>query len=60
MLDGVPSMMSGTIQSFNEYGDGYEGFLKVSDLDTDGIQATDDELTEIETVLKSGIFVNAK
>lgn len=60
MLDGVPSMLSGTIQSFNEYGDGYEGFLKVSDLDTEGVQATDDELTEIETVLKSGIFVNAK
>lgn len=58
LLDGVPSMLSGSIAAYNEQGDPYQGFLKVIDLDTDGIQATDDELTEIETILKSGIFVN--
>lgn len=59
-LDGLPSMLSGTIADFSDYGDAYSGYLRVVDLDTDGIHATDDELTEIESVLKSGIFVNEK
>lgn len=57
-LDGLPSMLSGTIASFSDYGDAYSGYLRVVDLETDGIQAAQDELTEIETLLRSGIFVN--
>lgn len=57
-LDGLPSMLSGTIADFSDYGDAYSGYLRVVDLETDGIQAAQDELTEIETLLRSGIFVN--
>lgn len=57
-LHGSPSMLSGTISQFNDYGDSYQGFLRVLEIDADGIQATDAEIQQIETVLKNGIYVN--
>lgn len=57
-LDGLPSLLSGTITAFNEYGDAYTGYIRVVSLETDGIQAAQDELIEIETLLRSGIFIN--
>lgn len=58
LINGLPSQLSGTIQSFNEYGDGYTGYLRITDIDTDGIQATDAEIRQIEQQLKAGIFVD--
>lgn len=59
-LHGTPSLLSGTIAAYNDYGDGYQGFLRVLDIDADGIQATADEIQQIETLLKSGIYVNTQ
>ena len=59
-LHGTPSLLSGTIAAYNEYGDGYQGFLRVLDIDADGIQATADEIQQIETILKTGIYVNTQ
>lgn len=59
-LHGTPSLLSGTIAAYNEYGDGYQGFLRVLDIDADGIQATEEEIRQIETLLKSGIYVNTQ
>lgn len=58
LIRGIPSQLSGTIAEFNEYGDGYAGYLRVLDIDMDGIQAMDDELMQIEQILRAGIFVN--
>ena len=60
LIRGIPSQLSGMIASFNEYGDGYTGYLRILDIDMDGIQATDDEQQQIEQILRSGIFVNEK
>lgn len=57
-LHGSPSMLSGTIALFNEYGDGYQGYLRVLEIEADGIQATDAEIQQIEAILKNGIYVN--
>ncbi len=57
-LHGSPSMLSGTIAQFNDDGDGYQGYLRVLEIDADGIQATDAEIQQIETILKNGIYVN--
>ena len=59
-LHGTPSLLSGTIAAYNEYGDGYQGFLSVLHIDADGIQATADEIQQIETILKTGIYVNTQ
>lgn len=59
-LHGTPSLLSGTIAAYNEYGDGYQGFLRVLHIDADGIQATADEIQQIETMLKAGIYVNTQ
>ena len=59
-LRGTPSLLSGTIAAYNEHGDGYDGFLRVLDIDAHGIQATADEIQQIETLLKAGIYVNTQ
>ena len=59
-LHGTPSLLSGTIAAYNDYGDGYQGFLRVLDIDADGIHATADEIQQIETILKTGIYVNTQ
>lgn len=58
LIRGIPSQLSGTIAEFNASGDGYAGYLRVLDIDMDGIQAMDDELMQIEQILRAGIFVN--
>lgn len=59
-LAGLPSLLSGTISAYSQQGTPYTGYIRVISLETDGIQATDDEITQIEQILKSGIYVNAK
>lgn len=58
LINGIPSQLSGTIAAFNDYGDGYTGYLRITDIDTDGIQATDAEIRQIDQLLRAGIFVN--
>ena len=58
MLNGIPSQLSGTLAEYAGTGTPYVGFIRVSSVEMDGIQATDDELSEIETLLKNGIFAN--
>lgn len=60
LIRGIPSQLSGTIAAFNDYGDGYTGYLRILDIDMDGIQATDYEQQQIEQILRAGIFVNEK
>ena len=59
LLKGEISMLSGKL---SDYGSGmpYEGYVQVQDIDTDGIQASADEIDQIEQILRSGIYVNAK
>lgn len=59
LINGIPSQLSGTIAAYNEYGDGYTGYLRITDIDTDGIQATDAEIRQIDQLLRAGIFVNS-
>lgn len=55
-LKGLTSHLSGCI---NDAGNekAYTGYIKVSDCILSGIDATDAEIKEIETLLKNGIFV---
>lgn len=55
-LKGLISNLGGSINDSGD-GTGYAGFVKVSDCDLDGIAATETEKTEIENLLKNGIFV---
>lgn len=55
-LKGLISNLAGTLNDSGD-GTGYAGFVRVSDCDLDGIAATETEKTEIENLLKNGIFV---
>lgn len=54
---GIPSQLAGTML---DYGDGvpYVGFLRVQDIETDGITASAQEIAEIERLLRAGVFVD--
>lgn len=54
---GIPSQLAGTML---DYGDGvpYIGFLRVQDIETDGITASAQEIAEIERLLRAGVFVD--
>ena len=58
-LIGLMSQLSGTLADNGE-GEGYAGFVKVSEVDLDGFEASAEEKQEIERLLKSGIFVIAE
>lgn len=57
LLHGETSQIGGTISNYSD-GMPYKGFLKVQQIDADGIQATRAEIEEIEQLLMAGIYVN--
>lgn len=57
LLHGETSQIGGTISNYAD-GNPYQGYLKVQQIDADGIQATRAEIAEIEQLLMSGIYVN--
>ena len=52
-LKGLPMEVSGTISSLE-----LKGFIKTARIETDGITATEPEITEIERLLQTGVFYN--
>ena len=60
-LKGITAQLSGTLADAGDDGHTpYSGFVIVSDIDLDTVEATDAELQEIERLLKSGVFIRAE
>lgn len=56
---GYPSDIGGTInQSDTEVGDPFTNFLAVRSIKLDGISATDEEKSEIESLMTAGVYVS--
>lgn len=56
---GYPSDVSGTINaSDTTSGSKFIGFLSVRSIKLDGIAATDDEIAEIDQLMKAGVYVD--
>ena len=60
-LRGITSHISGTLaDSGGENHTPYNGFVVVSEIDLNTVTATDEELQEIERLLKSGVFIRSE
>ena len=58
-VNGIPAGTGGTIRD-NGSGLGYNGFLKLYDIDLDNVNATDFEKSEIKRLLQNGVYINAE
>ena len=66
-LNGIPSYMSHYISDCGQNTDvsgnpiptgiAYDGYLKISEIELDGVNATDAEKEEIEALLKAGVYI---
>ena len=60
-LHGITSQLSGTLaDSGGESHTPYSGYVVVSEIDLNTVNATDAELQEIERLLKSGVFIRTE
>ena len=61
MLNGIPAEMSNCIannsQNADETGIPYDGYLEVDSIELDGVNCTDSERSEIEALLKAGVWI---
>ena len=58
-LHGIPSQLSNTIADSGS-GLPFSGYLEIESIDLDGVDCTDSERSEIERLLKSGVYIRGE
>lgn len=58
-LHGIPSQLSNTIADSGS-GVPFSGYLEIESIDLDGVDCTDSERSEIERLLKAGVYIRGE